>query len=182
VWSREHTGSIILDDELNKLIQELTAKRVVVLIDACYSASAAEFRSRRRQRAGNDEPVLYVMSAPFEGSGEPAVIPGQFVSDGGRVVPGDSLSMVMFAAATDSGRAYSVSRWPPTSIGRSVFSYYLDATLSHSSGNETFGAVIESIRAQARGWDQCRTKGKCQIPQVTGALKSASIDDVFGKH
>jgi hypothetical protein len=167
----------VLDDELNVLLQELPTPRAVMVLDACYSGSGATFLA---QRASDPRDTIRVMSVAYAAPGDPAELPASFISDGHRVTPAPALNAVLLAGAEDSRRGYSVSRWPPSPRGRSVFSYFLTNALSSASPATTFERLMTDVGNSTALWEPCVSRGYCQRPQIEGRLRAFTIGEVLG--
>ena len=129
IWG-EGDASVLLDDELGYMANELQAGNVLMLLDACFSGTGT--------RGPDGQPKRLTQQVAAQAS---RLATGRYLSGSATSTPAaeilrDPQRHILLAASADDQLAWTARGWPRYGGVASVFTYYL------ASGLENAGATI----------------------------------------
>ncbi len=168
VWGSGGSG-ILLDDELGYLVDRLSAGRVLILLDACFSGTGT--------RGPDGEPKGRELAALVDFS-----MPDAFMAPSTGIasdVLGDPETHVLLSASDDDEVAYTAGGWPRFGGIASVFTYYLAVALTDAGPDLTLEQLGAQVRDQSVRYS-LQTYGVAQTPQTEGVRKIETVRSFLG--
>ena len=181
VWGYNQQSSVLLDDEIGYLADQLDTEQIVVLLDACNSGTGSRGTGLPKQVTQDMvADHLYVPRAfatkGLEGAAE-AEAPPSSVTDVLDLM-GQRQPHVLLAAAQDDQYAYTASGWPDRGGVASVFTYYLADALESADDQTTFEELLQDVQERVEAYSEAEY-GATQTPQVGGRLASTPVMSFF---
>lgn len=204
VWGVAADYGLILDDELGELVGGLTAGRVLVILDDCYSGTAT--------RAGADAPINWSdlsggkpfpagVAARLSPSAvgmssrtarfaqlRPLSLPRTYVGAGTNVSGGEALAMqprnhILLAASADNETSLGITLKLDNGQNLPIGAYTaaLSIALMNAAPSTTFTQLLQQVQPQVVKLVTSMT-GKAQTPQVEGQSQSETIASFLAKH
>lgn len=170
-------GSVILDDELGFLADQLDAQRALLIIDACYSGTISR---------GAD---VYPKAVEGELVG---LLPKDFIAadisdivDLGSVTSIEDVLArpqrhVLMAASSEDQLSWAIGEWPDRPTPASVFTYYFDEVAREMGPGASFQAIHREVADRIEAFMDLRGLPP-QDPQVEGTQADASIGQYLGR-
>ena len=177
VWGTDDRSSIILDDEIGYLIDQLKTERVLLIHDSCNSGTSArgaipggQSKEVLMSRVGQ---ALYLPGAFFVGT------KGVSASTSG---PGDVFESrrvhALLAGSRDDEFSMTASGWPDKGGLASVFTYYLVSALEKADDRVTLAQIMGQVQTQTVAYTN-KTYKQTQTPQFSGTLLSRTVAAIF---
>lgn len=186
VAGKERDGNILLDDEVATLLQRLPSRRVVAVVDACYSGSVA-FRKPVDSLKWAIRPPVPEFQLVQMGRGVSYAAPSQYISDGvvlvgtvnGEMGLAEVSPYMIMAGTSDENKAYSGINWPTSQAPRSVFSYHLGRQLRSAAADWTVRDVSRATRRAVLTDRLCREFKACQRPAARGIALDGTLTELL---
>ena len=184
VWDDNgRSSSLVLDDELGLLADQLTTDRALIVLDACHSGTGT--------RSDGDSP-LAVKRVPLDSLTDLS-LPSSYLkasTDATTAAPdinvGEVLARaqrhILLTAARAEEKALAGSgaqSKDARSVQASVFTHFLAEELRAMDATTTFADLMTEVQRQTLAYAQSRT-GQSQTPQVEGNAQSERVADFLG--
>ena len=181
IWAVDQKNSVILDDELGMLVEELHTDDVMVVLDACHSGTGTRARGEKQIR--NFKDVMGDFTLPDEYFGVKDGAPASGYEAGG----GSGMKELLFrggdhvflSAAAPDETALTGDGWPDYGGVASVFTYFLAKNLDAAGPGDTFADVAQRVREQARDYT-VSTQDHVQTAQFEGSRLDAGVQALLG--
>ena len=185
VWDDNgRSSSLVLDDELGLLADQLTTDRALIVLDACHSGTGTRGDGDSPlavKRVSLDSltdlllPTSYLKASPDASSTSAADI------NVGEVLARPQRHILLTAArAEEKALAGSGSQTKdPRSVQASVFTHFLAEELRSMDASTTFADLMTEVQRQTLSYAQSRT-GQSQTPQAEGNAQSERVADFLG--
>ena len=172
------SSSLILDDELGYLLDQLSTDRTLVILDSCNSGTGTRGAGVPKQVSMNLTDVNNVLARVY--------VPREIVGAKERALAtpaessefGDLLETqqphVLLAGSRDDEISWVGGTWPDRGGSASVFTYYLADALETADNQTTFSDLVAEVRAQTIAYTEGEY-GVAQTPQVGGQLSNMSV-------
>ncbi len=176
VWGNtaEEKGSLILDDELGILANELNAGRALIVLDACYSGTGSraaggfpKIVAFKDVKGTLDVPKSYLSAT--RGAGEAR-------SKGAIALPAKH---ILLAASSDTEVSWTASGWPRRGGLASVFTYYLAEAMAGAPAGTTIQQLMGQVGPQTVEYAKGKY-GKTQTPQAEGTRVGEALAAYLG--
>ncbi len=169
VWGNttEEKGSLMLDDELGILANELNSGRVLLVLDACYSGTGS--------RAAGGFPKI-VAFKDVKGTVD---VPKSYLapSTARAALPAKH---ILLAASSDKEVSWTASGWPRRGGLASVFTYYLVEAMASAPAGTTIEQLMGQVGPQTVEYAKGKY-GKTQTPQAEGTRVGESLAAYLGQ-
>ena len=189
VWDDDgRSSSLILDDELGLLTDQLTTSHAMIVLDACHSGTGTRGRSDSplvEKRVPLDSLTNLVRpTAYLKGAGDTPALDASATTD--DVSVGDVLArpqrhiLLTAARADEKALAGSGGRIKdPRMLEASAFTHFLAEQLRAADASTTFADLMTEVQRQTLSYAQSRA-GQSQTPQVEGNAQSQRVADFLG--
>ena len=178
VWGLTNESSIILDEELGYLAEQLPSNRTLLIVDACFSGTMSR---------ASDVMAKFVSPDLLD---VPIVLPRRFISDEldpERFAFGadpDAVTSILsqpqrhilMAASTEAQLSYALAAWPDREGPASLYTDYLARRLTSAADGDSFGDVHRLTAEDVRAHYTADPGIDPQDPQILGR----GIDRVVG--
>ena len=186
VWGESGAMTLILDDELGLMADNLRTPRTLLIVDACFSGTAS-----RGGSASAGQPKLMPLALltnlryPRHILGAASVLPAFPMPQGSKAVTAIDRTWrperhVLLAASSEDEVAWTAGLMPGWSEPVSVFTYFLYQTLVDQGSNATFDSVhadlVEAVANRQRAHELPR-----QTPQVAGEASGQTVRQFLSK-
>jgi len=178
VWGNtaEEKGSLILDDEIGILANELNAGRVLLVLDACFSGTGSraaggfpKIVAFKDVKGTLDVPKSYLAASP---RGAKAM-----ASAGTLAQPAKH---ILLAASSDKEVSWTASGWPKRGGLASVFTYYLVDAMANAPAGTTIQQLMGTVGDETVNYAKAKY-GKTQTPQAEGTRISETLAAYLGQ-
>jgi hypothetical protein len=182
VWGTDQQSSVILDDEIGFLIDQLKTERVLLVHDSCNSGTSA------RGAGQPGRPKEVDISDDLEK--KTMHLPRRFAVGAKQAAPavrGAAAAVNVFesrrpygllAGSKDEELSWTASGWPDKGGVASVFTYYLVSTLEAASDTMTVKDVMDKVSALTVAYTR-KTFKETQTPQLAGAIGARTVGSVL---
>jgi len=168
VWgtTAEEKGSLLLDDELGILANELNAGHVLLVLDACYSGTGS--------RSGGGFPKI-VAFKDVKGTID---VPKSYLAAG--TAAAQPAKHILLAASSDREVSWTAGGWPRRGGLASVFTYYLVEAMAAAPAGTTIQQLMSQVGQETVTYAKAKY-GKTQTPQAEGTRVGESLAGYLGQ-
>lgn len=169
VWGNtgEEKNALIVDDEIGILANELTAGRVLLVLDACYSGTGSrgtkglpKFTRWKEIKATTEMPKTWVT-----GAGTKSNLPTRHI---------------LLSASSDKEVSWTGSGWPKRGGLASVFTYYLVDAMYQAPAGMTVDQLMQTVGPETNEYAKANF-AKTQTPQAEGTRIGESLAAYLGQ-
>lgn len=179
VWGHDRNSSIIVDDEISWLVQQLPSRHMTVILDSCHSGTASrgpEWPFRGKTVKWEQVADRVTLPQAYLTQGQP---------DGAAAAASDGVSKAAFefqlpldhillaAARSDQLAESRASGWPTHGGTASTFTYFLVRELEEGQLQRSWEEVIDSVRQRIR--EYANGAQGLQEPQAEGQDAGESV-------
>jgi hypothetical protein len=182
VWGVSEGSSLLLDDELGYLVDQLPAERILLLVDACFSGTISRGPIQTKE-VFPDEVGEFLrvprgfITAQVDQQLEPIIVAGEEVHD----VFNRPLRHMLFSSSSEDQPSATVSDWPDREEPAGLFTRHLADILRRSSSGATFASVQRDLNEAVRSFVSRGQGRRFQEAQLLGINTSRTIEEFLSR-
>lgn len=170
-------SSVLVDDELGWLSEQLKTDRLLIMLDACHTGTGSRARVsdvRAREVPFKDVRPFLVLPTTFYTGKMRAAPSGSAASRSGVEEAAGPAGHVLLAGSTNVQVSWEIG-------GKGVFTTFFTEALEASDENTTWADLMTGVRENVEEFTTSTQGMERQTPQLEGTRSTARVIDFLGK-